>query len=95
MNDDKTRIVTPSWSRRKLLKTGAAVGAAGLAAGVSSEGEQGLSPPRPCCRASRHARLLHLVLQRAGPRRCLEGDDRGLRSVPERHQGQHDRLGVR
>ena len=32
VNDDKTRIYTPSWSRRKLLKTGAVAGAAGLAA---------------------------------------------------------------
>jgi ABC-type glycerol-3-phosphate transport system substrate-binding protein len=45
VNDDKTKIVTPSWSRRKLLKTGAAVGAAGLAAGVHPKASKVFAAP--------------------------------------------------
>jgi len=45
MNDDKTRIVTPSWSRRKFLKTGVAVGAAGLAAGAHPKASKVFAAP--------------------------------------------------
>src|SRR5690606_10511129 len=45
MNDKKTTIVTPSWSRRKFLKTGAAAGAAGLAAGVHPKASKVFAAP--------------------------------------------------
>lgn len=45
MNDDKTRIVTPRYSRRNILKTGAAAGAAGLAAGISPKASKVFAAP--------------------------------------------------
>jgi ABC-type glycerol-3-phosphate transport system substrate-binding protein len=45
VNDETTKIVTPSWSRRKVLKTGAAVGAAGLAAGISPKASKVFAAP--------------------------------------------------
>ena len=45
MNDTKKVIYTPSWSRRKLLKTGAGVGAAGVAAGISPKASKVFAAP--------------------------------------------------
>lgn len=43
--NDKTRIVTPRYSRRNLLKTGAAAGAAGMAAGISPKASKVFAAP--------------------------------------------------
>lgn len=45
VNDTKKVIYTPSWSRRKLLKAGAGVGAAGLAAGISPKASKVFAAP--------------------------------------------------
>ncbi len=45
MNDETTRIVTPRYSRRKMLKTGAAAGAAGMIAGISPKASKVFAAP--------------------------------------------------